>query len=719
MASRYHELFRIQPNLYLEGSPVLIEAGALQKDIVDDRVLVQVKIRNISNKKIVACKVCIWAYEPSGTEIEGIGSFPYLDIAVKQGQDFGTKTPIYLPDNTTRKFDVAVIEVVFDDDTVWSDEPAEWVSLPAQNRITDVLDDYELAKQYGLEAGDNSSYYPDLTMGLFLCTCGGVNIGGENSRCYKCGRTYSDLIKILDIEDLTKRRDERVKYEEEKRRLEREREEKKKAEAAKIAAQRKAEEERIAEKIRKQKLLEEQKRERILRIVVPIAILILIFILLYPGVIRPSIHNYSNYKTAVELLENGEYDEANHIFRGLGTYRDSELMAKEAIYKKAESYLEAKKYDEATELFRSDTTYKDSAELAKEAQYQKADDFYAQGNYEEAINIWKNNSTYSDSEERIKSTEIAWKDADYQSALQMMEDTDYLGASEAFALLGDYSDSAEKAVECVELQKEKEYQEALKAIDENDKEKAILMLEDLKDYKDAAEICESTAYNYAKELAAVGDYEQAVHFFGYSLGYEDSDSLRKAARYGYGCQLLDEKNYEKAIAQFENCKDYKGAKERLNEAKYGYVLNNLERKNNATYNYLKDLVDENYPGAKSTYNDLYKWTVDFYAINSNENDEITYSTSLSKYGKWVFHFRLEGGPLPSGVAKETIYYKFNYPDGSSSGKELFSETCHSGSEGSVSAWYGTPTYGSTGVCSVTIYDSSGNNIGSASVNVTN
>ena len=41
MADRYQSLYRLQPNLYLEGCPVIIVAGALLKDTVTEKVLAQ------------------------------------------------------------------------------------------------------------------------------------------------------------------------------------------------------------------------------------------------------------------------------------------------------------------------------------------------------------------------------------------------------------------------------------------------------------------------------------------------------------------------------------------------------------------------------------------------------------------------------------------------------------------------------------------------------
>ena len=456
MTSRYQELYRLGHNLYIEGSPVLIEAGALQKDIVSDRVLAQIKIKNLADKRVIACKVCIRAYETSGNEIEGISSFSYLDIVIKQGQDFGSKTPIYLPDNTTRRFDVAVIEVVFDDNTVWTQEPSEWIPLPTQKKVLQVLNDLELVRQYGMEVGSDSSYYPELVRGLFLCTCGTVNMGGGEMPCYKCNRKYVDLVKIIDSESLSLKRDERVKKEEENRRIEREREEERKAEAAKIAAQRKVEEERIAEITRKQRILKAKKIKKILCIAVPIAILIII---LYPSKIKPAIDKASSYKTAVELLENGEYDEASRIFNSLGEYRDSKLMA-------------------------------------NESQYRKADEYYSKGYYETAIDVWKSIAQYSDSTERITAAE---KEDDYQEACVLLKQKKYVEASKAFDLLGEYKDAKEKSSDCIEQKKNDDYLLGCQLLDDKKYKLAIDQFNHCGDYKDAESKISEAKYGYVNE----------------------------------------------------------------------------------------------------------------------------------------------------------------------------------------------------------------------------
>ena len=212
MSSRYQELYRLPNKLYVENSPVLIEAGALQKDTVSDKVLAQIKIRNLSTKDIIACKVAIKAYETNGNEVEGVSEFSYLDINISKGKEFGTKTPIYLPNNATRKFSVVVKEVVFEDNSIWTSNLIERTQIVAQKKITELFNNLEDIKQYQIEVGENCEFYPEKREGLFFCTCGATNLDTA-AQCYHCGKKYDLLISCLNEELLTRKRNERLEKE--------------------------------------------------------------------------------------------------------------------------------------------------------------------------------------------------------------------------------------------------------------------------------------------------------------------------------------------------------------------------------------------------------------------------------------------------------------------------------------------------------------------------
>lgn len=212
MASRYQELYRLPNKFYVDDSPVLIETGALQKDTVENKILAQVKMRNLSAKGIIGCKVAIRAFELNGKEIEGISEFAYLDMNISRGKDFGTKTPIYLPNNATRKFSVVVKEVVFADSSIWTSNLEEWLPIAESKRITEIFSNPEDVKQCQIEIGKDCEYYPEKRNGLFFCTCGAINLGTVHN-CYKCGRTYDRLTCSLNEDELKCKRDERLKQE--------------------------------------------------------------------------------------------------------------------------------------------------------------------------------------------------------------------------------------------------------------------------------------------------------------------------------------------------------------------------------------------------------------------------------------------------------------------------------------------------------------------------
>lgn len=84
MSERYTRLFSLPENLGQDGCPVLISAGALLKDNNTGKLLVQLKLRNISEQVIKSVKVKINAYDTAEISLDGIEAFSYLDLAVER-----------------------------------------------------------------------------------------------------------------------------------------------------------------------------------------------------------------------------------------------------------------------------------------------------------------------------------------------------------------------------------------------------------------------------------------------------------------------------------------------------------------------------------------------------------------------------------------------------------------------------------------------------------
>ena len=228
MSERFQKLYTIKPNLYSEGCPVIIKAGALHKDIESGAIIAQVKMLNIGEKSITSCKVSVRAYENNGDEVEGVKVFSYLDINVGIGSEFGSKVPIFIPDRTARSFSVDIREIVFTDGTVQRFDNSEWKTLPIQTTIQEYFhNNNELIEQYDEETKGSGKFLPEKKNGLFLCTCGAVNLD-SSEKCYVCGNSYDMLRQYLDIDYLSIKIQTKKASEEQRAQISRKRQEKNK-----------------------------------------------------------------------------------------------------------------------------------------------------------------------------------------------------------------------------------------------------------------------------------------------------------------------------------------------------------------------------------------------------------------------------------------------------------------------------------------------------------
>ena len=341
-------------------------------------------------------------------------------------------------------------------------------------------------------------------------------------------------------------------------------------------------------------------------------------------------------------------------------------------YRNAQSLLTAGEYDAAEAAFASLGDYRDSSDMVLEAQYQKAQAFAMEGQYESAISIWKELGSYSDSNIKVQEAKDAWTEADYQAAIELMSAARYFDALKAFSALGGY--------------------------------------------KDSDNLYKTSCYSYASELCQKGDYKTAIGYFSDADDYLDAGNRKTDATYNYACQLLDNGDYSTAMTTFEECMGYQDSANKILEAKYGYATTHKDHDNRTTFDYLQELVEKNYPGARSVYAELYDWKVTVTAVNTSK-DSLENMTSISRYKPVYFHIKLTGGVPGSSTV---ITAKYSNPAGDT-GSLKWDYAMNNGDSGWV-GWadgiYTNPQYGKTGTLTVRFYDSDGNLIGSGSVKIT-
>ena len=287
MSERYSKVFSLPENLYAEGAPVVIAAGALLKDNQTGRVVAQLKLRNISPKTIKAATVSILPLNTVGNPLGEAIRYEYLDLSSTRDTDFGSKSAIPMPDITTRSFDAAVVEVIFADNSIWNASEAVWEALKSPEALTSRLDS-EMVKQFQIEYGSGAKNFFLEQKDLWHCVCGAVNRRGEEV-CHSCRKSIYDT-RDIDLEALK---------EHGKKRLDEER---------KQAAQKAAAAQKIV-----------GVAKRVLAIVLAVVVMVVASVHIWNDLIIPN----GKYKDAENLLDTGEIAKAAIAFHDLGSFKDS------------------------------------------------------------------------------------------------------------------------------------------------------------------------------------------------------------------------------------------------------------------------------------------------------------------------------------------------------------------------------------------------------------
>lgn len=343
MSERYTKLFSLSKNLYAEGSPVIIEAGVLTLDNNTNRVFVQLKFRNISDKEIKALSVTLKAYYVTGKEASEPVKYQYLDFCSNIDEEFGAKTPILLQDNTVRSFSVHIDEVVYSDDTVGEVNLDYSESVPEQHLLckTDGWNK-DTASEFKKLTDDKCVYAICEYKDLWFCSCGCANSLVRDKCCCRCGCAH-DFLKSITPEKAQAHINDAVYDDAVSKMQSNSVTDYDKAIALfnsihgwKDADDKAKECEKLRDEL-KQSIIEAQQAEekrrkkrnkKIIKIsCIPVACIITVVLLV--SVIKSAIVKNKQYTTAIEELNAGNVAAAYSGFAQLGKYKDSKEKAEE------------------------------------------------------------------------------------------------------------------------------------------------------------------------------------------------------------------------------------------------------------------------------------------------------------------------------------------------------------------------------------------------------
>lgn len=632
MSDRFTKIYNLPSNLYCEGAPVIIRAGALHIDNLSGKVAAQLKMQSISPKAIKTVTISIVPVDGSGKKIDPPTVFQYLDLSVERDQEFGQKRIIYLPDKNTRSFEMRVNEVIFSDNSIWSSADGEWAPIQTQDRIHEAFSDSELIKQFKIQYGNSAEFFPSQQIDLVLCTCGEVNRNGE-SLCHKCGNNL-EFVLAYDAESLERDKDARLV------------EEKAKAEAEEAA--------RIAE-AEKKALEKQEKLKRVKAVLKRVTLALACAAALALAVYGIGWHAVPaiRYNSADKALSEKDFDRAYNIFTALGDYKDSGTRATETLYEKGLFLKENEEFSDAAIEFEKISDYLDSAEQAvfckNKAYYLEAKALLESKEYEKAAAAFADLGDFEDSAELVV-------ESNYLFAKALFTEGNYREAAGLLEGLAKkkYRDSSE-------LLQEATYQFAIESFEKKEYEDAYNSFKSISKYKDVPDRITEATYQYALLLEDSEQWEQARRLFGSLKDYNDSEEKWKVCSYQYGKQMMLEKKYQNAVSAFRDLGDYEDSEALLLEAKYNVVLANQNNYSSVVYEYLTELKAKRYKDAEDIYKELYSWKAKLIAFNTNPDDDSTVSSSVSRYSNYLhFAFRVSGGTPGETV---TLSHRTEFPDG--------------------------------------------------------
>ena len=610
-------LYESKEMAFMSEVPLVLENTALIIDRTKDKLFARCTFRSITDKAIKAILIELSCQDVWGSTLGEPITFQYLDLKTKRESKFGQTNPIELLDKNTRKFNVFVKKILFEDGTVVAGGGVSF-TMPAPTTLVQYLKSKDLANEYVRETTPKAQYVPEQTDSIWRCTCGSLN-NITDANCHHCGCSKELQQVALNPEmlnaNMMKLREER-RIAEEKAKAEQ-------AERIRIAEEQvRLERERKEQEILEAEQAKQANRKRIRKRVAIIASVLVLF-LIGCGVIIWGVP-YIQYQTACTALENKQYDKAIEIFAKLGDYENSQALlddakigkeneVKEARYQDGIKALEGKQYDTAIEIFGELGTYSDSKDklaeakrykenAVKEARYQEGIAALNAAEYDTAIAIFTELGNYAEcktklAEAEAKKEELA-KEARYQEGITALNNKQYDTAITIFTELGSYSDSKAKLTEAQNAVKEVRYQEGITALNNKQYDTAITIFTELGNYSDS------------------------------KAKLTEAQNKRKEVRYQEGITALNNKQYDTAVTIFTELGSYSDSKAKLTEAKYEHANNLMaSKKYEAAYKLLKDVG--NYGDAQSKITTcLYAWA-DSVAASSKKSDAENFKATVT------------------------------------------------------------------------------------------
>lgn len=269
---------------------------------------------------------------------------------------------------------------------------------------------------------------------------------------------------------------------------------------------------------------------------------------------------------------------------GAAAYFVPAVVVPEINYNDAQELYENGSYQDAKAAFEGLDNYKESANYITKCRYGMAEQLFTEGRYSEAAEAFTALDGYSDSVARADECMVAVAEdyiasGDYDAAMSVyaeagkadLAEQTAMKKIEALAADGEYFKAAEIAQNyCSEdVVTEYIYQGALAAKNSGDYKTAADNFYKAGKYKDSAKLAEECTYSfYIDEYTKNGASEEIVRGFYFLGNFQNSHDMFIESSYEYGLKCKENGDFSSAVAMFKNCGTYKTSISDLYNSRY-------------------------------------------------------------------------------------------------------------------------------------------------------
>ena len=427
-------------------------------------------------------------------------------------------TVVVLPSewNGVEGVDLVIEKVWFDDATIWRKGNA-----PLTYYSANTLPSGRALDELRFVAGKDAAGYPQWQEHVWMCVCGRAN-ALDSDRCCRCERRRDAVFASFNRENVN----HIIAAHEQK--------------LAETARKAREENNILQENQEKQRAAKRRRRNLTIRWTSTLALLVVAAVVIVVWGI-PLVQ----YNTALDLLNDGHYDQASAAFSQMGDYRDAMMQVQECDYQKAAALYKqggAEALEQAEDLFLALSDYSDSADQALKVGYDLGSLYLEDSSFELAVEKFQSLGSYLDSPEKVK-------ESIYRQADSMLENGSHEAARVLFTGLGTYSDAADKVNECT-------YRMAEMHMKAEAYQDALLLLTTLGDYADTLQLIGQCYYTLAEADLAEAKYEEAGEWFLLAGDYADPKDRANGCLYSLAQEKREAGEYEKAMELFLRIPDY-------------------------------------------------------------------------------------------------------------------------------------------------------------------